>query len=101
MTRIVIYTRPTYHITGDARFRANLDAFASEWDNPSLYKRYAEKRLEMRRFEQMLAELHEGDCVYVYNPAIFSIGVEQAVENMRKVLDAGASIRSVLFGAID
>lgn len=95
------YTRPTYHISGDAQFRAILDTFSSEWDNPSLYKRYAEKRLEMRRFEQMLAELSEGDCVYVYNPAIFGIGVEQAVENMRKVLDVGATIRSVLFGSID
>lgn len=96
----IIYTRPTYHITGDAQFRAILDAFASDWDNPSLYKRYAEKRLEMTRFEQMLAELNEGDCVYVYNPAIFGIGVEQAVENMRRVLER-APIRSVLFGAID
>lgn len=96
-----IYTRPTYHISGDAQFRAILGTFSSEWDNPSLYKRYAEKRLEMGRFKQMLAELDEGDCVYVYNPAIFGIGVEQAVENMRKVLDAGATIRSVLFGAID
>lgn len=96
-----IYTRPTYHITGDAQFRAILDTFASEWDNSPNAKRYAEKRLEMRRFEQMLAELSEGDCVYVYNPAIFGIGVEQAVENMRKVLDAGATIRSVLYGAID
>jgi hypothetical protein len=55
----------------------------------------------MRRFEQMLAELQEDDCVYMYNPAIFGIGVEQAVENMRRVLDAGATIRSVLFGSID
>lgn len=96
-----IYTRPTYHITGDAQFRAILDTFSSEWDNPPNAKRYAEKRLEMRRFEQMLAELGEGDCVYVYNPAIFGIGVEQAVENMRKVLERGATIRSVLFGSID
>ena len=97
----IIYTRPTYHITGDAQFRAILDIFASEWNKYSQPKRYAEKRLEMRRFEQMLAELGEGDTVYVYNPAIFGIGVEQAVENMRKVLDAGASIESVLFGSID
>ena len=55
-----IYTRPTYHITGDAQFRAILDTFACEWDNPLNTKRYAEKRLEMRRFEQMLAELSEG-----------------------------------------
>lgn len=96
----IIYTRPTYHITGDAQFRAILDAFAREWDNHSNAKRYAEKRLEIRRFEQMLAELQEGDCVYVYNPAIFGIGVEQAVENMRRVLDVGATIRSVLFGSI-
>ena len=95
-----IYTRPTYHITGDAQFRAILDTFTCEWDNSSNAKRYAEKRLEMRRFEQMLAELNEGDCVYVYNPAIFGIGVEQAVENMRRVLERGATIRSVLFGAI-
>lgn len=99
--RAVIYTRPTYHISGDAQFRAILDTFGCEWDNSLNAKRYAEKRLEMMRFEQMLAELDEGDCVYVYNPAIFGIGVEQAVENMRKVLDAGATIRSVLFGAID
>ena len=96
----VIYTRPTYHITGDAQFRAILDTFTCEWGNPPNTKRYAEKRLEMRRFEQMLAELGESDCVYVYNPAIFGIGVEQAVENMRRVLERGATIRSVLFGAI-
>lgn len=97
----VIYTRPTYHITGDAQFRAILDTFASEWDNPLNARRYAEKRLEMGCFEQMLAELQEGGTVYVYNPAIFGIGVEQAVENMRRVLDAGATIRSVLYGSID
>ena len=96
-----IYTRPTYHITGDAQFRAILDAFACEWDKYSQPKRYAEKRLEMGRFEQMLAEIQDGDCVYVYNPAIFGIGVEQAVENMRMVLERGATIRSVLFGSID
>lgn len=96
-----IYTRSTYHISGDAQFRSILDTFASEWDNLSPPKRYAERRLEMTRFEQMLAELGEGDCVYVYNPAIFGIGVEQSVENMRKVLDVGATIRSVLFGSID
>lgn len=96
-----IYTRPTYHITGEKQNKAILDAFACEWDKYSQPKRYAENRLKMARFEQMLAELHEGDCVYVYNPAIFGIGVEQAVENMRRVLDAGATIRSVLFGSID
>lgn len=98
--RAVIYTRPTYHITGDAQFRAILDTFSCVWDNLSPPKRYTEKRLEMTRFEQMLAELGEGDCVYVYNPAIFGIGVEQAVENMRRVLDRGSRIESVLFGAI-
>ena len=97
----VIYTRPTYHITGDAQFRAILDTLSCEWDKYSQPKRYAENRLKMARFEQMLAELQSGDCVYVYNPAIFGIGVEQAVENMRRVLDAGATIRSVLFGSID
>lgn len=96
-----IYTRPTYHITGEKQNKAILDTFSSEWDNPSNAKRYAEKRLEMGRFEQMLAELHEGDYVYVYNPAIFGIGVEQAVENMRKVLERRARIESVLFGSID
>ena len=96
-----IYTRPTYHITGDAQFRAILDTFTGEWDNPSNAKRYAENRLKMTRFEQMLAELGKGDCVYVYNPAIFGIGVEQAVENMHKVLERGARIESVLFGSID
>lgn len=101
MARAVIYTRPTYHISGDAQFRAILDTFACEWGNPSNAKRYAEKRLEMTRFEQMLAELQSDDTVYVYNPAIFGIGVEQAVESMRKVLDVGATIRSVLFGGID
>ena len=97
----IIYTRPTYHITGDAQFRAILDAFASEWDNPPNAKRYAEKRLKMARFEQMLAELQEGDTIFVYNPAIFGIGVEQAVEGMRRVLATGATIRSVLYGEID
>lgn len=99
--RAVIYTRPTYHITGEKQNKAILDTFACEWDNSSNVKRYAEKRLEMRRFEQMLAELQDGDCVYVHNPAIFGIGVEQAVENMRKVLERGTRIESVLFGAID
>ena len=97
----VIYTRPTYHITGDAQNKAILDTFACEWDKYSQPKRYADNRLKMARFEQMLAELNEGDCVYVYNPAIFGIGVEQAVEGMRRVLERGATIRSVLFGAID
>lgn len=101
MARAIIYTRPTYHITGDAQFRAILDTFACEWDKYSQPKRYAENRLKMARFEQMLAELGKGDCVYVYNPAIFGIGVEQAVENMRKVLERGARIESVLFGSID
>ena len=96
-----IYTRPTYHITGDAQFRAILDTFSCELNKYSQPKRYAENRLKMARFEQMLAEVSEGDCVYVYNPAIFGIGVEQAVENMRKVLERGARIESVLFGAID
>lgn len=96
-----IYTRPTYHITGEKQNKAILDTFSFEWDNPSNAKRYAEKRLEMRRFEQMLAELQSGDCVYVHNPAIFGIGVEQAVENMRRVLATGATIRSVLYGEID
>ena len=81
----IIYTRPTYHITGDAQNKAILDTFACEWVNSPNAKRYAEKRLEMRRFEQMLAELQEGDTIFVYNPAIFGIGVEQAVENMRRV----------------
>ena len=97
----IIYTRPTYHITGDAQNKAILDTFSSEWDKYSQPKRYAEKRLEMRRFEQMLAELQEDDTIFVYNPAIFGIGVEQAVENMRKVLERGARIESVLFGSID
>ena len=94
-----IYTRPTYHISGEKQNKAILDTFACEWANSPNAKRYAEKRLEMRRFEQMLAELGEGDCVYVYNPAIFGIGVEQAVENMRRVLER-APIRSVLYGNI-
>lgn len=101
MTRAIIYTRPTYHITGKEQNEAILDTFASEWNNPIFCKRYAEKRLKMGCFEQMLVELQEGDAVYVYNPAIFGIGVEQAVENMRKVLATGARIESVLFGSID
>ena len=96
-----IYTRPTYHITGEKQNKAILDTFSSEWDNLSPPKRYAEKRLEMRRFEQMLAELQDGDAVFVYNPAIFGIGVEQAVENMRRVSERGARIESVQFGNID
>ena len=96
----IIYTRPTYYITGEKQNKAILDTFACEWDKYSQPKRYAENRLKMARFEQMLAELGESDCVYVYNPAIFGIGVEQAVENMRKVLERGARIESVLFGAI-
>ena len=98
--RAVIYTRPTYHISGNKQNEAISNTFACEWDSSPNVKIYAEKRLEIRRFEQMLTELVEGDCVYVYNPAIFGIGVEQAVENMRKVLDAGVRIESVLFGAI-
>lgn len=101
MAGAVIYTRPTYHISGDAQFRAILAHFSSEWDNLSPPKRYAEKRLEMGRFEQMLAELNEGDTIFVYNPAIFGIGVEQAVESMRRVLERGVRIESVLFGSID
>lgn len=96
----IIYTRPTYHISGDAQFRAISDTFSSEWDKYSQPKRYAETRLKTARFEQMLAELGEGDCVYVYNPAIFGIGVEQAVENIRAVLNKGVAIRSVLYGLI-
>jgi hypothetical protein len=96
-----IYTRPTYSVTGEKQNKAILDTFASEWNKYSQPKRYAENRLKMARFEQMLAELGEGDCVYVYNPAIFGIGVEQAVENMRRVLERGARIESVLYGAID
>lgn len=96
-----IYTRPTYHITGDAQFRAICDTFSSEWNKHSQPKRYAENRLKMARFEQMLAELQSGDTIFVYNPAIFGIGVEQAVENMRRVLAKEARIESVLFGAID
>ena len=97
----IIYTRPTYSTTGAKQNKSILDTFSCEWSNSPNAKRYTEKRLEMRRFEQMLAELGEGDCVFVYNPAIFGIGVEQAVENMRKVLERGATIRSVLYGAID
>ena len=101
MARAIIYTRPTYFISGEKQFKAICEHFASEWDNPSLHKRYAEYRLKTERFEQMLAELGKGDCVYVYSPAIFGIGVEQAVENMHKVLERGARIESVLFGSID
>lgn len=100
MVQSVIYTRPTYHITGEKQNKAILDTFASEWSKYSHPKRYAENRLKMARFEQMLAELGDGDTVYVYNPAIFGIGVEQAVENMRRVLGTGSRIESVLFGVI-
>lgn len=95
-----IYTRPTYHITGEKQNKAILGTFDCEWDKYPQPKRYAENRLKMARFEQMLAELQEGDTIFVYNPAIFGIGVERAVENMRKVLERGARIESVLFGAI-
>ena len=54
----------------------------------------------MSRFEQMLVDLQSGNCVYVYSPAIFGIGVESCVENIRKVLDKGAKIESVLYGSI-
>ena len=95
-----IYTRPTYKISGEKQNKAILDAFAIEWDKYPQTKRYAENRLKMARFDKMLSDLNKGDTVYVYNPAIFGIGVEQAVENMRKVLERGARIESVLFGAI-
>lgn len=96
-----IYTRPTLSISGERQNKAILDTFASEWNECSQPTRFAENRLKTSRFEALLGMLNEGDCVYVYNPAIFGIGVEQSVENMRKVLDAGATIRSVLYGAIE
>lgn len=95
-----IFTRPTFKLSGEKQFKAICDTFGSEWDNPSLYKRYTEHRLKTERFEQMLAELSECDTVFVYNPAIFGIGVEQAVENIRAVLAKGVAIRSVLYGDI-
>lgn len=95
-----IYTRPCYKFNGEEQFRAILDTFSSEWVDCPQPKRYAESRLKMARFEQMLAELHNGDVIFVYNPAIFGIGVEQAVENIRAVLNKGVAIRSVLYGLI-
>ena len=95
-----IYTRPCYKFNGEEQFRAILDTFSCEWDNVPQPKRYAESRLKMARFEQIFDALVEGDVIFVYNPAIFGIGVEQAVENMRKVLERGAKIESVLFGVI-
>ncbi len=96
-----IYTRPTYHITGDAQNKAILDTFAGEWNKCSQPKRFAENRLKTSKFEALLDMLNEDYVVYCYDPAIFGIGVEQAVENMRKVLSRGATIRSVLYGAIE
>ena len=96
-----IYTRPTYSNTGAKQNKAILDTFACEWSNPSLMKRYAENRLKMQQFKAMLEILQEGDVVYCDNPAIFGIGVEACVENLRKVLDRGARIRSVVCGEVD
>lgn len=100
MAQSVIYTRTTYHISGGKQNKAILDTFASKWSDLPQPKRYAENRLKMSRFEQMLADLQSGDCVFVYSPAIFGIGVESCVENIRKVLDKGARIESVLYGSI-
>lgn len=97
----IIYTRPTYSLSGDKQNKAILEHFATEWDKYSQPNRYAEKRLEMSRYEQILAESQSGDVIYVYNPAIFGIGVEASVENIRKVLAKGVRIKSVLFGEIN
>ena len=98
--RQIIYTRPAYYISGEKQNKAILDTFASKWSDSSQPQRYAENRLKMSRFEQMIADLQSGDCVFVYSPAIFGIGVESCVENIRKVLDKGARIESVLYGSI-
>ena len=96
-----IYTRPTYSTTGAKQNKAILGHFANEWNNLSSCKRYSENRLKMRQFEQMLAQLGDGDIVYCDNPAIFGIGVEACIKNMRKVLATGARIRSVVCGEVD
>ena len=97
----VIYTRPNYHITGDKQNKAILAHFASEWDNVSQVKRYAESRLKMAHFEQMLDAIVDGDIVYCYSPSVFGIGVEQCCESIRALHKRGALIRSVVYGAIE
>lgn len=96
-----IYTRPTYHITGEKQNKAILDTFACEWDKYSQPKRYAENRLKMARFEQMLSQVESGDVVYCYDPAIFGIGVAQCCESLRNLLRKGVQVRSVLYGRIE
>ena len=96
-----IYIRPTYSHSGKSQNKAILDTFFSEQGDLSEIKRYTERRLEIRRFECLLNDTQSGDYIYVHSPAIFGIGVERAVENIRKVLAKGAKIWSVLYGEIN
>lgn len=96
----VIYLRSTYKSSEHTQYKTILASFSHEWTDNSFIKRYVERRLETYQFEKMLGRLEQGDCVYVCNPAVFSIGVERVVEAIRAILDKGAIIRSALFGEI-
>lgn len=95
-----IYTRSTYIMSSGKQNEAILEHFATEWNESSQPKRYTEKRLKIAHYQRMLKILGNGDIVYCYNPAIFGIGVDACVKNIRKVLAKGARIKSVLFGEI-
>lgn len=97
----VIYTRPTYLLSGEKQNKAILEHFASEWDNLSPPKRYAEQRLKMCQFRAMIKRMRDGDVVFVYTPAVLGIGVEACVESIRDILAKGVRIVSVLYGVID
>lgn len=96
-----IYTRPTDSLSGAKQNKAILAHFASEWNDISQAKRYAESRLKMAHFEQMLDAIVDGDIVYCYSPSIFGIGVEQCCESIRALHKRGALIRSVVYGVIE
>lgn len=96
-----IYTRPTHTMTAKAQNERIVKHFKGEWSDISLIVFCGENRLKASKFEQMLAQLGEGDVVYCYNPAIFGIGVENCADNIHKILATGARIESVVCGSID
>lgn len=96
-----IYARPTETITAKAQNAHIIEHFKSEWGDVPLIIFYAENRLKMSKFEQLLARVGQGDVVYCHNPAIFGIGVSNCADNLAKLLDKGVRIESVLYGTID
>ena len=96
-----IYTRPTYLLTAKAQNEHIIEHFEDEWNDISLIIFCGENRLKTDKFKRMLSQIGYGDVVYCYNPAIFGIGVEDCAENIRKILETGARIESVICGSID